>query len=665
MGRSGPGTRSATRLFAAYAAISAVPVVALGVVLASAYHREADRRGLDEARSESALVAATTIEPVLEGVDLRTGLTDEQRTQLQRVGDSMVARHSVLRVRLRDLDGVAVWSQDGSGLGGVPEDEALDAAKGTVEAEITRLNSDANDAGEAVGQRAVEVYRPLYTGSRTEPVGVLEVYLPYDPIARDVSAGLGTLYRDLALGLGLLYVVLAGLSLATTRRLRQHARHNAYLADHDQLTGLPNRRLFEQRVEELATSHTGGSAAVAVLDLDRFKEVNDALGHRNGDELLVRIAGRLADAVRPGDTVARLGGDEFGVVLARVTDEGDALAALERLRAVVEQPLQVGGLPLTTEVSTGFALLPHDGDDAGTLVRRADIAMDVAKAGHSGVVRYDPAQDQYDSDRLAVVGELRRALGDDELVLHYQPKVDLLDGDVHEVEALIRWQHPRSGLLYPDAFLPLAEQTGLIDPLTDWVLAEALRQLAEWDDAGIARLSVAVNVSARNLSQAAFGDRVLAAVARSGLAAERLVLEITETALFADVDRAGSVLRRLADAGVTISLDDFGQGQTSLGYLSRLPLRELKIDRAFVTDMAHDEPHAAIVRSVVELAHNLGFVVVAEGVEDVDTLTALRETGCDAAQGYVISRPMPPAYVGPWLATWDPADLPAFSLAVS
>ena len=208
--------------------------------------------------------------------------------------------------------------------------------------------------------------------------------------------------------------------------------------------------------------------------MDRFKDVNDSLGHDNGDELLVRLGERLSAAVRPGDVVARLGGDEFGVVLARVTSENDALAALERLRAAVGEPVQVGGLPLAPEVSIGFALLPDDGAAPDVLLQRADIAMYVAKAGHAGVVRYDPAQDHYDAERLAVVGELRRALAEDELVLHYQPKLRLSDGTVDAVEALVRWNHPRHGLLYPDSFLPLAEQTGLIDPLTDWVVAAAL-----------------------------------------------------------------------------------------------------------------------------------------------------------------------------------------------
>jgi diguanylate cyclase len=656
-GRSGT-PHSATRLFAVYAAVSLVPVVILGLVLASSYRAEATRRGLDEGRSEAALIASTAIEPLLSGNDLRGGLDDQRTTQLRAVTESAVAHGTIRRLRLRDLDGHVVFSADGSGFGDTPEGDALVAARGGVEADLTRLNSDSNDSG-PVGVAVVEVYQPLTAGPAHTRVGVLEIYLPYQPISQDISAGLATLYRDLALGLGALYLVLAGISLVTTRRLQKFAQGNAHLAEYDQLTGLPNRRLFTRRIAELTAGPGGRYGAVAVIDLDRFKEVNDSLGHHNGDALLAQLGARLAAAIRPGDMVSRLGGDEFGVILSRVTGEAEATAALERLMATLEEPIQITGLPLSAEASIGYALTPADGDDAQILLQRADIAMYVAKAGHSGVVRYDPSQDHYDSDRLAVVGELRRALAEDELVLYYQPKTRLADGTVTAVEALIRWHHPRHGLLYPDAFLPLAEQTGLIDLLTDWVVATALRQIREWG-APAASLGVSVNISARNLSNPTFAARILGALAESGLPNDRLLLEITETALFTDLERATAVLVQLSAAGVPISLDDFGQGQTSLGFLSRLPLQELKIDRVFVTDMLVDTAHSAIVRSVIELAHNLGFVVVAEGVEDQLTMHALNVMGCDSAQGYGLARPMPAGQLLRWMSDYEPtADLTA------
>jgi diguanylate cyclase (GGDEF)-like protein len=635
--------RSAVRLFAVYAVISAVAVLVIGVTLAASYRTEATRRGVAEGQAQARLISDSVVEPLLDDRPVASGLDAASQDTLRGVVENT---EGVTRLRLRDLDGRVVFSSDGSGMGENPEDEALEAAEGEVEAELTRLNSDSDDEG-PVGQQVVEVYLPLH-GSDGRILGVQEVYLPYAPIEQDISSGLRDLYLHLGLGLAALYVILAGLSLATTRRLRQHAQTNAYLAEYDQLTGLPNRRMFRRRIEEL--SYDGRAfGAVALIDLDRFMEVNDSLGHRNGDELLVRLGGRIAGAVRPGDTVARLGGDEFGVVLARVVSEDEAVAVLERLLAALGEPLEIAGLPLTPEASIGFALCPDDGADPEALMQHADVAMYLAKVGHTGVVRYDPAQDDYDSDRLALVAELRRALDEDELLLHYQPKQLLADGAVTELEALIRWNHPRHGLLLPDAFLPVAEQTGLIDPLTDWVVARALAQVVDWQASGL-DLEVAVNVSARNLSHSAFADRVLVALHSSAALPGSLIVEITETALLTDVERARENLVRMAAAGVPISVDDFGRGQTSLGYLSRLPLHELKIDRGFVTDLLRDEAHEAIVRSVVELSHNLGFVVVAEGVEDIATLERLRSLGCDLAQGYVLARPMPAADVAPWLA---------------
>ena len=636
--------RSAVRLFAVYAVVSAVAVVLMGLALATSYRAEAERRGIAEGASEAQIVATTAIEPLLDGQDLRRGLPPDTVQALH-----ALTQHSdgITRLRVRDLDGQVVFTDDGSGLKEAPEADALEAAEGEVESELTHLNADANDSG-PIGPQVVEVYRPLVAGPDRTRVGVLEIYLPYAPIRADIAVGLHTLYVDLAAGLLALYVVLAGLSLVTTRRLRQHAKTNAYLAEFDQLTGLPNRRVFARRVEELTEVGTAAFGAVALIDLDRFKDVNDSLGHPNGDELLIRMARRLTDALRPGDAVARLGGDEFGVVLTRVVSESEARTALERLLAVVQQPLELAGLPITPEASVGFALFPDDGPDFEKLLQHADVALHLAKVGHTGVVRYSPEQDDYDSDRLALVGELRQALAGDELVLHYQPKLGLADGDVHAVEALIRWHHPRRGLLMPDAFLPVAEQTGLIDPLTEWVVDTALRQITEWAEQG-ADLAVSVNVSARNLAQASFADSVLGALAAREVEASSLTVEITETALLTDVTRARVNLERLATAGVPVSVDDFGRGQTSLGYLSQLPLHELKIDRGFVTDLLVDEAHAAIVRSVIDLSHNLGYVVVAEGVEDEETAERLDLLGCDSLQGYVIARPMPGDAVLAWL----------------
>jgi diguanylate cyclase (GGDEF)-like protein len=417
------------------------------------------------------------------------------------------------------------------------------------------------------------------------------------------------------------------------------------------LTGLPNRTLFHRRVVEATAAHgRDGPVTVAVIDLDRFKEVNDTLGHANGDALLRELGRRLGDAVRGGDTVARLGGDEFGVVFNGVDDPLDVRAALLRLLQVVREEIEVSGLPLAADASIGFAMSPDDGVDVDTLLQHADVAMYVAKAGANPVVRYDPGHDHYDAGKLALVGELRRAIDNDELVLHYQPKASVITGRVSAVEALVRWNHPERGLLYPDSFLPIAEQTGIIEALTRWVLTSALGQLVSWGHT-VDDLAVAVNISARNISRGDFADMVMSALAAARIPPERLLLEITETAFVADPDRAGRSLRQLAAAGVRISLDDFGRGQTSLGYLSTLPLHEVKIDKSFVIDMLEDRSHLAIVRSVIDLAHNLGFEVVAEGVETEAILAELTTLGCDIAQGYLLARPMPAERLPGWLAT--------------
>ncbi|HEX3005314.1 MAG TPA: EAL domain-containing protein, partial [Angustibacter sp.] len=576
---------SVGRVFVAFAAVSLVVVVAMGLALSHSFSAGSQERGLAEGRAQVELMATASIEPLLGGLPVSDDLDLGTLTALRAVTARLEASDRVLRLRVHAPDGHVVFSDDGSGFTGPVDGEALEAARGESVLRLTRLNTDSNDHG-AAGVPAIEAYQPL--GDRDDALGVLEVYLPFAPIQAEIDAGLDRLHRLLAIGLSALYLVLLGLALTTTRRLRQHGRHNAFLAEFDQLTGLPNRRRFQRELARLTAERASG--AVAVIDLDRFKEVNDSLGHRNGDALLRALSDRLARAVRPGDLVARLGGDEFGIVLPDVDTTEAARARFLQLRERLGDDLDLSGITLSSEASIGFVLVGDDGRAADTLLQRAEIAMYVAKASTDGVVRYDSALNHFDADRLAMVGELQRAMDLDELVLHYQPKLSLDDGRVVGVEALLRWHHPRHGLVYPDSFLPLAERTGLIEPLTDWVVRRALRDLARMAVPASARVSV--NVSARNLTQPDFASRVLATVATAGVPTSRLVLEITETAVFADLERATAALAQLSGAGIAISLDDFGQGQTSLGYLSRLHLAELKIDRAFVRDMLTDEAHA-------------------------------------------------------------------------
>ncbi len=425
---------------------------------------------------------------------------------------------------------------------------------------------------------------------------------------------------------------------------------------HDSLTDLPNRVLLHDRLQQAirAAERTRSSVALLVMDLDRFKEVNDTFGHHTGDLLLEQLGERLGSVLRSSDTIARLGGDEFAVLLPTATVE-DARQIAERLLQVLEEPFTLGGLQLEIDASIGIALSPDHGQDADALLRRADVAMYVAKRKNVGHALYTADQDEHSPMRLAMVSELRRAIDQDELSLYFQPKLDLETGEVTCAEALVRWDHPTHGLLSPDVFVPIAEQTGLIRPLARWVLDAALRQCNRWRRDGL-DLSVAVNLSMRNLHDPEVVDTIRQLLLRWGIPPARLAIEITESSLMADAARAMDVLGRLRGMGVSVSIDDFGTGYSSLAYLKRLPVNELKIDKSFVAHVARDDNDAAIVRSTIGLAHDLGLSVVAEGIEDQQTLEFLAGLGCDVAQGYFISRPLPVVALGDWLASanWHP-----------
>ena len=443
---------------------------------------------------------------------------------------------------------------------------------------------------------------------------------------------------------GVLLLVMAGVAARSERgRLEQ--------ALTDELTGLPSRRLLKDRLEQAVLhakrSAPGAEVALMVLDLDRFKEVNDVLGHSNGDRLLVEIAGRLRAVLRENDTIARLGGDEFAVVISMSSPAGDVEVA-EKLQHAFAQPVSIDGLLITVGASIGIARFPADGDDPERLLRCADVAMYNSKRNRLPWVRYAIENDPSDPARLELLSDLRLAIGTSQLELHYQPKVNLATEEVMGVEALLRWTHPTKGPIRPDTFISIAEQTGVIAPLTDDVLRKAARQLRIWMQQG-RQLSVAVNISAANLTEGEFVERVRRIVTEEDAPAEYITLELTESAVMSDRRRGLEVLNELASIGFRLSIDDFGTGYSSLSYLQRLPVDELKIDRSFVKTLTEDQVNRSIVRSTVDLGHNLGLSVVAEGVEDGETLAALAELGCDCAQGYFIARPMPTDAFLRWL----------------
>jgi diguanylate cyclase (GGDEF)-like protein len=436
-------------------------------------------------------------------------------------------------------------------------------------------------------------------------------------------------------------------------QLKDLNRRNEYQATHDALTGLPNRLLFHHQVRDcISAGRDGPGAAVMMIDLDRFKEVNDTLGHHNGDVLLEQVAVRLTDGLRSTDTVARLGGDEFAVLLPDVRDAEAAYAVARDLRKALEEPLVVAGLSLSLGASIGIAVHPFHGGDVHELLRKADVAMYAAKERETLIEIYSSDYDSNSAGRLGLAGELRRAIDEHQLTLHYQPKARIADGTVTGVEALVRWAHPERGPVRPDEFIPVAESSGLIKPLTLYVLDAAVRQCRTWVDQGL-DLKVAVNLSAKNLIDLGFADEVGAILQKWNVSPSQLELEITESTIMSDPARARNVLGKLNAMGIGLAIDDFGTGYSSLGYLKRLPVDELKIDKSFVLNMTTERSDAAIVRSTVELGHNLGLKVVAEGVENHEVWAELQDVGCDLAQGYLLSRPLPATELESWLASRD------------
>jgi diguanylate cyclase (GGDEF)-like protein len=437
----------------------------------------------------------------------------------------------------------------------------------------------------------------------------------------------------------LLFVALVPILRRVTLRIRRQMEEIERRALYDELTGLPNRTLFRDRIEEAigVAGGDGRSAAVMVLDVDRFREINDALGHEAGDCLLQAAAARLSETVPASETFARLGGDEFGVLLSTGSHE-EATALAERIHEALEAPFSLSGFPVEIGVSVGIASYPDHGENVDTLLQRADVAMYVAKDAHAATALYDSELDTSDAARLALAGELRRAIENEELVVHFQPKAALESGHIVGAEALVRWQHPERGFIPPSEFIPIAERTGLIKPLSRYVIASAIEQCAAWHAAGF-DLHVAVNLTIPDLLDLELPDRIAGLLVEAGVRPDQLELEITETTILADPSRVRQVLNRLNDMGLRLAIDDFGTGYSSLAYLKNLPVHTIKIDRSFVMGMCEDASDATIVRSTIDLGRNLGLGIVAEGIESQDVWDALRADGCALAQGYFISRP--------------------------
>jgi diguanylate cyclase (GGDEF)-like protein len=446
------------------------------------------------------------------------------------------------------------------------------------------------------------------------------------------------------------FAYISGMVVRESRRVAALERHRAA---HDELTGLPNRAFFVRQLEEAVGASAGQKRlALLIIDLDRFKLINDALGHRYGDILLQEVANRLRGALRMKDLVARLGGDEFGVLIDPVINPEHLKTIGEHVTAVLQSPVAVEDYPTDVGVSIGVAYYPEHGSSGNEMIKNAEIAMYEAKRRGADVVVYEPTFDTNGFHRLDILNELRQAIDGARLLLHYQPQFAAKSGRLVGVEALVRWPHPRLGLLLPNEFIGLAEQSGLINRLNRWVLNIVFEQLAAWQTAGI-DMPIATNVSVLNLQDPDLLQYVMAGLANHGLAAGRLRLEITETAVMSDPEAALGAVKRLAELGVRFSIDDFGTGYSSLRYLRELPVDEIKIDRSFIVDSARDANDAIIARSTIDLAHNMGRLVAAEGVESRETAELLAHWNCDTLQGFYLCPPLAIHELAPRLA--DPS----------
>lgn len=492
-------------------------------------------------------------------------------------------------------------------------------------------------------QRAAEALRQRTTLAAPQGSATEYRLLRRDGSTFSAEISSSALLNDEGHAIGLTVVVR---DISERKLFEQELQHQAL---YDALTDLPNRTLFQETLQQLlqSTRREDSSCALLLLDLDGFKELNDTFGHELGDHVLQQLARRLQATSRASDLVARLGGDEFAVLLPR-TDAANTVHVVEKIHAALRIPVEVDDQHLAIDGSIGIALYPEDGQDATTLLRHADVAMYAAKRTRSAYMLYDAEQDRESKRRLALSQTLRDAIETQQFILHYQPKVDLRSGVICGAEALIRWQHPQFGLVSPDDFIPIAEQSSLITPLTRWIFAEALGQVRRWQELGL-DLQVAVNLSARSLHDHHVVEMIAEALQHAEARPAWLIIEITESQIMVDPAHALHALKRLQAMGVTVAIDDFGTGYSSLAYLDTLPAKELKIDHSFILDMDTNLGHRRIVEATINLAHDLQLQTVAEGVETQRTLDLLESLGCDTVQGYHISRPIPGDALAEWI----------------
>ena len=622
------------RRFAVYAGIALVVAAVCAYFFVRRYSEDHAEK---TAIAHTEYLAESILPNQLSALDFSVPAAGARLIALDRLARRELLSPGIVRVKFYNSRGRVMYSSEHSLIGDYPPDpdEVLDAFHGDPVGDVTQLDAE---GGTAPDKQVLESYAPVAMAGRT--VGVVETYGDYAPIAADARS----IFIPLAAGIA---IVLIGLYLSffpilrrVTKTMRGQLDEIEHKAFHDHLTDLPNRAMFNDKAEAAVrrAKDFGNSFAVMLIDLDRFKDVNDSLGHDSGDRLLSALAAALPSQMRHQDTVARLGGDEFGVLALDIGDASAVLALAQKVRSILAEPRVIDGVELQVGASIGIALYPEHGTDAETLVRRADVAMYRSKQTQAPAL-YDKEHDHYSPARLSLVAELHRAISKGELFVSYQPQVDPASRELRAVEALVRWRHPKRGLLMPDEFIPLAEHTGMIRELTAHVLDRSLEQCRAWKDEGL-DLCVAVNISPRDLLDSRLPEEVESLLKKHDVEPGELELEITEETAITDLPRARAILSQLSQLGVKLAVDDFGAGNASLAYLRRLPVTGLKIDRSLVSRMRFRPDDAAIVDSTIRLAHALGLKVTAEGVETDGCCCYLAEVGCELAQGFFFGRAM-------------------------
>ncbi|HSZ13605.1 MAG TPA: bifunctional diguanylate cyclase/phosphodiesterase [Solirubrobacteraceae bacterium] len=625
------------------ALLSLVPMALLGCILARVLQAQIVSRTLADASESARIIAHLGIQPHLTPQDMRTGLTATGIRELDRQLSARSVTEDLARIKIWNAHDRVIYSDDHSLIGRTlaPSDDLENALEGKPNnADVVTPALHTETASEVGLGQLVEVYVPLRFAASGPPEGAFEIYLSYKPIAAAITQDKRTIVMLVAIGLAVLWLILFRIVAGASRSLRRQTRENYRIAHYDPLTGLPNRTLFIQGVAETVRGAPPDTVAVLLIDLDRFTEINNTLGHSNGDRVLCEIARRLPAAFAGEARFARLGADEFAVLCPDAQGEEGARAAAAAVLTSLEQPVVVDGVALNVEASIGIAVMGDRAEGPDLLLQRADTALARARSHSSRIHVHSAACDYFDANRLILLGQVRSALEHGELVLCYQPKIDLQRRRITGVEALVRWNHPERGLLGPHEFIPQIEPTALVGPFTLNVIEQALAQMVAWRRRGI-DLEMSVNLSARNLLDPELPERVVELLQRHEIPPERLTVEVTESAALVDPERAIAGLQALRASGVGVSIDDFGTGNASIEYLATLPASELKIDRSFITGMLEDARTEAIVRSTIDLARNLGLTIVAEGIETDAVMDRLAALGVQTGQGYVISRPLP------------------------